>query len=159
MTIEIKADPAQRGGYVLRAVSVVPRPLDEVFAFFSDAFNLESLTPGFLRFEVLTPAPIEMHAGQRIDYRLRVRGVPLRWTSEITVWDPPHRFVDEQRRGPYRRWHHEHRFEPCDEGTRVIDIVHYAAPGGALVHRFVVKRDIEKIFAFRQRKLAELFAQ
>lgn len=158
MSVQIKSDPARRGGYVLRTSCIVPRTVEEVFAFFSDAKNLELLTPAWLKFQVLTPMPIEMRAGQRIDYRLRIRGIPLRWTSEITAWDPPHRFVDEQRRGPYRHWQHEHNFETCDEGTRVTDVVHYCAPGGVLVHRFVVRGDIERIFRFRQRKLAEIFA-
>jgi ligand-binding SRPBCC domain-containing protein len=159
MSVQIKADPTRPGGYVLRSSCTVPRPLEEVFAFFSDAVNLEALTPAWLKFQVLTPAPIAMHEGQRNDYRLRVHGVPMRWTSEITVWDPPRRFVDEQRRGPYRHWHHEHLFESCDDGTRVNDVVHYAAPGGALLHRFVVKRDIERIFTFRKQALSHIFCE
>lgn len=82
--------------------------IEEIFAFFCDAQNLESITPPWLKFEVLTPAPIELGEGALIDYRLRVRGIPLRWQSKITHWDPPHSFVDEQLRGPYRLWIHTH---------------------------------------------------
>lgn len=159
MSVEIKTDPARRGGYVLRTACTVPRQLEEVFAFFSDATNLETLTPPHLKFQVLTPAPLEMREGLHIEYRLRVHGIPLRWTSEITVWDPPHRFIDEQRRGPYRYWRHEHSFEARQDGTRVIEVVHYSAPGGALVHRYVVQRDLQRIFLFRQHKLAEIFGE
>lgn len=147
--------------YELHRETVVPREPEEVFAFFSDAGNLEELTPPWLRFEVETPRPIEMRAGTRIDYRLKVRGLPLRWTSEITAWEPPRRFVDEQVRGPYRLWHHEHRFEERPDGTAVLDHVRYAVPGGPglerLVHRFLVGPDVERIFGYRQRRLQELF--
>jgi ligand-binding SRPBCC domain-containing protein len=98
-----------------------------------------------------------MHVGQRIDYRLRVRGVPIRWQSEITAWEPPHRFVDEQRRGPYRAWIHEHTFEAQDGGTLARDLVQYAVLGGALVNRLFVARDVERIFAFRSEMLREIF--
>lgn len=135
----------------------LPAPLAEVFPFFADAFNLERLTPPWLRFRVLTPAPIRMAPGARIDYRLKVRGVPLRWRSEITVWDPPRRFVDEQRRGPYRLWHHEHAFSQKDGGTLVADRVQYAAPGGRWVHQFLVKPDLERIFDYRYRQLERKF--
>lgn len=158
MAISIERDSNRRGGYVLRAECVVPRAQDEVFDFFSDAMQLEAITPGWLNFRVLTPHPIEMHVGRTIDYRLRIRGLPLRWTSEITAWDPPSFFVDEQRRGPYRHWRHEHTFESCDEGTRVGDIVHYGVPGGALVHWLAVRRDVERIFAYRQQALREIFS-
>jgi ligand-binding SRPBCC domain-containing protein len=136
---------------------VLPRPLADVFPFFADARNLERLTPPWLRFEVMTPGEIAMREGTRIDYRLRVHGIPIRWTSEITRWDPPHVFVDEQLRGPYRLWRHTHRFEETKGGTRAIDHVAYAVPGGALVHALVVKRDVEKIFDYRTERLAELF--
>ena len=90
-----------------------------------------------------------------IDYRLRVHGVPVRWRTEITAWEPPHRFVDDQLRGPYRWWHHEHLFEAVDGGTRAVDRVDYAPTGGRLANRLLVQRDLERIFAYRQRVLAE----
>ncbi|MCU0308886.1 MAG: SRPBCC family protein [Chloroflexi bacterium] len=135
----------------------LPRRLDEVFAFFADARNLETLTPPWLHFRILTPTPIEMRVGARIDYRLRIRGLPLRWQSEITAWDPPHRFLDEQRRGPYRLWVHEHTFAERDGGTEVRDRVTYAVPGGWLVERLLVGPDVRRIFAYRQETLARLF--
>ena len=95
----------------------LPHQPQDVFPFFADAFNLERLTPPSLGFRVLTPPPIEMKVGTLIDYRVRLRGVPMRWQSEITAWEPPHRFVDEQRRGPYRLWIHEHTFTSQDGGT------------------------------------------
>lgn len=141
----------------LRSEIFLPRPLAEVFDFFADAGNLEALTPDWLTFGILTPAPIAMKTGALIDYRLRVRGIPLRWQSEITAWEPPGRFVDEQRRGPYRRWIHEHRFEARVDGTLVIDSVNYAVWGGWLVDKLFVRRDVEKIFAFRREKLLAHF--
>jgi ligand-binding SRPBCC domain-containing protein len=99
-----------------------------------------------------------MHAGLRIDYGLWVRGFPLRWQSEISAWEPPSCFVDEQRRGPYRAWIHEHTFEERDGGTLARDVVRYAVFGGRLVNTLFVRRDVEKIFRFRQAKLQESFA-
>jgi len=128
-----------------------------VFPFFADAFNLERITPPLLRFRVVTPRPIAMREGTRIDYRLRIHGVPVRWQSEITVWEPPFRFVDEQRRGPYQLWSHEHTFVERDGGTLCRDVVTYAAPGGPLVHRLLVGPDVRKIFAYRREALAGLF--
>jgi ligand-binding SRPBCC domain-containing protein len=132
-------------------------PLSEVFPFFADARNLEALTPPWLRFQILTESPIEMRAGAFIDYRLRVHGVPLRWRSEITAWDPPHLFVDEQRRGPYRLWRHTHRFAADGDATLVEDEVEYAVLGGPLVDRLFVRRDLDRIFAFRREALRALF--
>ena len=129
-----------------------------MFRFFADAFNLETLTPPWLKFEVLTPRPIVMHVGLQIDYRLRLRGLPMRWRSEITAWEPPGRFVDEQRRGPYRTWIHEHTFEERDGGTLARDRVQYAVIGGRLINTLFVRRDVERIFHFRREKLRELFA-
>jgi ligand-binding SRPBCC domain-containing protein len=147
------------GGYRLRSECYVPRPLDEVFAFFSNTANLERLTPPWLNFHILTPSPIDMHVGRLIDYRLRIRGVPVRWQSEITVWNPPREFADESRRGPYKYWRHRHWFVAEGDGTRVFDEVHYGVPGGALVHWLLVRRDVRKIFEFRQRVLREMFPE
>jgi ligand-binding SRPBCC domain-containing protein len=136
----------------------LPRGLDELFPFFAGARNLERITPPWLSFSVLTPEPIVMAEGTLIDYRLRWRRVPMSWRTEISVWDPPHRFVDRQIRGPYRLWHHEHLFEEENGGTRVSDRVQYAAPLAFLTHRLGVDRDVERIFAYRNRKLAEIFS-
>ena len=136
----------------------IPRPLAEVFPFFADAGNLELFTPPWMRFHIVTPRPIAMRVGALIDYRLRVRGLPLRWQSEITAWEPPHRFADVQRRGPYRLWHHEHRFEPRNGGTLCIDHVRYAVPFDFIAQRFIVGPDIARIFAFREEKLRTTFS-
>lgn len=136
----------------------LPHPIEAVFPFFADAGNLERLTPQTLHFQILTPAPIEMKLGARIAYRLRVHGIPVHWESEMTAWEPPCRFVDEQRRGPYRLWIHEHTFAPRDGGTQVTDHVQYQVPGGALVDRFLVRPDLRKIFVYRRKVLLEMFS-
>jgi ligand-binding SRPBCC domain-containing protein len=141
-----------------RSSLTIPRPLDEVFPFFAEARNLALITPPWLQFEVLTPEPIPMRVGTQIDYRLRVRGIPMRWRSEIAAWEPPHLFVDRQLRGPYRLWHHEHRFVGRDGETEATDHVRYAVWGGLLIDRLVVRRDVRAIFAYRERKLREMFA-
>lgn len=142
---------------ILRTELLIPQRRDTVFGFFADAENLEAITPEWLRFSIVSKRPIEMRAGARIEYKLRIRGVPVRWESEITVWEPPLRFVDEQRRGPYRKWRHEHLFEQRPGGTAVIDQVEYKIPGGVLVERFFVRPEVNRIFDFRQRKLREIF--
>jgi hypothetical protein len=125
------------------------RPIKEVFAFFSNAANLDSITPPWLSFRTVARQPIEMHAGTVIDYRLRVRGFPVQWRSEITEWEPPYHFVDEQIRGPYRLWIHAHRFQTRNGGTLVCDDVRYAVPFDWLLHKFIVRPDVERIFAYR----------
>lgn len=143
----------------LIAETWLPRPREEVFDFFRRAENLEELTPPLVRFRILS-APTDMRVGATIDYRLRIHGLPMRWQSEITVWEPPHRFVDEQRRGPYRLWHHEHTFEERDGGTLVRDHVRYAVPGGPLaplLHALLVGRDVRRIFAFREERMRARF--
>ena len=128
----------------------------EPIAIISDIHgNLEALTPAWLRFEILTPRPIGMRAGALIDYRLRVRGWPVRWQTRIAIWEPPARFVDEQLRGPYRLWRHEHTFAEEAGGTRVRDVVHYAVLGDAVVNALFVRPDLRKIFSYRQEKLTE----
>ena len=135
----------------------LPRPLEEVFPFFSNPRNLQTITPPWLDFEILSGEDLTMRVGLLIDYRLRVHGIPFKWQTEITAWDPPHRFVDEQRRGPYRLWIHEHTFEARGEETLVRDRVEYGVPGGWIVQRLFVGRDVERIFAFRMKMLDELF--
>jgi ligand-binding SRPBCC domain-containing protein len=147
----------QNGEFVLHAEQWLAAPRDAIFAFFSDPRRLESLTPAWLHFRIIAPERITMGAGTLIDYRLRLRGIPLRWQSEISAWEPPVRFVDLQTRGPYRLWHHEHLFAERDGGTLVTDHVRYRVLGGALVNRFLVAPDLAKIFAFRQSRLSEFF--
>jgi ligand-binding SRPBCC domain-containing protein len=136
----------------------LPLPPEKVFPFFADAFNLETITPTWLNFNVLTPRPIEMREGTLIDYKLRVHGLPVRWRTLISAWSPPHRFEDRQLRGPYRQWIHTHTFEPHDGGTLCRDVVKYAAPFDFLTHELFVRRDVEKIFAFRAEALKKHFA-
>lgn len=154
--MRIVGSPTGRG-YRLEASQFLPYPRDQVFEFFSDASNLQSLTPAWLYFSVITPPPIHMAAGTLIDYQLRIHGMPLCWQSRISVWEPPLRFADEQTRGPYRRWHHEHLFEAAEGGTRCRDIVDYDVYGGSLINALFVRPDLFKIFAFRRSKLCELF--
>ena len=137
----------------------LPQAPEEVFHFFADAANLERLTPPSLRFQILTPLPIEMSVGALIDYRIRLRGIPMRWQSEITLWEPPYRFIDEQRRGPYRLWVHEHTFTPQDGGTLAKDIVHYAVVGGAIVQRLFVASELKRIFEYRNAALRDYFGR
>lgn len=133
------------------------RRLSELFPFFAEARNLGRITPPWLRFEVLSQGPIATEEGTLIDYRIHWRGIPMRWRSEIAVWEPPTRFVDRQVRGPYRLWHHEHRFDERGGGTEISDHVVYAVWGGGLVDRLFVRRDVAAIFAYRRRRLEELF--
>jgi ligand-binding SRPBCC domain-containing protein len=143
--------------YTLESRIWLPRPREEIFQFFCDPKNLQSLTPPWLHFEILTPGPIRVAAGTLLDYRIKLHGVPLRWQSEIAVWDPPCRFVDQQTRGPYRSWVHEHTFAVENGGTAVGDHVQYAALGGALIQRLFIGPDLAKIFRYRQQILQEIF--
>lgn len=133
------------------------RPRPEVFEFFADAGNLERLTPPWVRFRILTPRPIALGPGALIDYRLRLRGLPVRWRTLISDWQPPQRFTDLQLRGPYRFWHHTHSFEERDGGTLCRDRVLYAVPFDRLVHDRLVRPDVERIFAHRREVLAGIF--
>lgn len=141
----------------LHRETVVQAPLDRAFAFFADASNLQRLTPAWLHFSIRTPMPVEMRAGLVIEYWIRLYGVPIPWRTRIDVWEPGVRFVDRQIAGPYVWWRHEHRFEPVDGGaTRVIDDVDYVPRVRWLTARFV-RRDVERIFTYRQEMLREIF--
>ena len=144
-----------RGCRVLRRETVVAAPLDETFAFFADACNLERLTPPWLHFSIRTPSPLAMREGLEIDYRIVLRGVPMPWRSRIDVWEPGVRFVDRQLAGPYRWWRHDHRFEAMPGGTRVVDEVEFMARLSWASGRFVAG-ELERIFAFRQDALQQL---
>jgi ligand-binding SRPBCC domain-containing protein len=136
---------------------IIPGDPDDVFGFFADAFNLEAITPPWLRFRVVTPGPIDMRPGALIEYRLRLHGVPIRWLTRIEVWKPGVRFADVQLRGPYRVWHHTHSFERHSKGTLARDTVRYElplGPLGRLAHSAFVRRDLERIFDFRQAEVA-----
>ena len=156
MTLWSAAEKRPRGLTRLHRDTLVQAPLAEVFAFFADAANLERLTPRWLRFSVRTQLPIVMRAGLEIDYRISLYGVPFPWRSRIDVWEPGARFVDRQLIGPYLWWLHEHRFEGVGDATRVIDDVEYRPRAAWISSRFV-RRDVERIFAYRQSTLQQIF--
>src|SRR4051794_6730186 len=139
--------------YTLVREQVLPGTPREVFPFFADARNLEAITPPLLKFEVVTPGEIPMRVGTLIQYRLTLRGLGIDWLTSIQEWEPPHRFVDVQVRGPYQLWHHTHDFAPHPEGTLMRDTVRYAigfGPFGQLAARAFVHRDVQNIFDFRR---------
>lgn len=146
--------------YRLERQQFIPRPREEVFDFFSDAKNLERITPAFLHFHVRSPPPTRVFAGMLIDYRLRLCGIPLHWQSRIERFEPQHCFSDVQVRGPYRRWIHVHTFDDAPSGTNMIDQVDYAIPLGALrtlAHLLFVNRMLRQIFAYRAAAVDRLF--
>ena len=149
--------------HVLEREQRLPVPPEEVFPFFEDAGNLEAITPPFLGFRVVTERPIDMRPGTLIEYRLRLHGVPVSWRTRIERFDPPHMFVDRQLSGPYRLWHHTHVFEPDGRGgTLMRDRVRYAlplGPLGAVAHMLFVRRDLRRIFDFRQETVASYYTK
>ena len=159
----ISVDISRNGsGWVVETEQVFPKPPEEIFPFFSDARNLETITPSFLQFNVLTPGPIDMKSGAIIDYKLKVRGLPIKWRTKIQAFDPPRMFVDDQVKGPYKRWHHTHTFEPTPDGTGTIakDRVEYEPPGWIfkpMINYLFVQRDVKMIFEHRGKVLAGMF--
>jgi len=143
------------GVHTIHSETIVPVPLDQAFAFFAEAQNLERMTPPWLNFRIATPLPIAMHEGTIIDYVIGLYGLPIPWRTRIDVWEPGVRFIDRQVAGPYRWWHHEHRFDAVAGGTRVTDHVEFV-PRAAWVSTWLVKRDVGRIFQFRQAALGEL---
>jgi ligand-binding SRPBCC domain-containing protein len=146
--------------HTLRREQWISRPIQEVFAFFADPHNLEEITPPWLGFRILSTTSGTISEGTEIRYRLQLYGIPIHWKTEIRKWDQPNRFVDVQRSGPYRLWHHTHRFEQHADRTRMIDVVRYALPFGVLgriIHTMKVRGDLRRIFDYRHRRIAELF--
>jgi ligand-binding SRPBCC domain-containing protein len=143
---------------IRQEVLVLGKP-ENIFSFFADARNLNQITPSWLNFHILNP-DVKLEKGSRIEYSLKWRGIPLRWISEISDWQPPYRFIDTQIVGPYKTWIHKHEFVREDNKTRIIDEVHYSVPGSfiePLVHRFFVGPDIQRIFKFRTHTILKLF--
>ena len=148
--------------YDLERTQLIRRPLDDVFAFFSDAGNLEAITPAFLSFRILTPRPIAMQPGTLIDYQIRLLGIPLNWRTQIETWEPPLHFSDVQLQGPYQLWQHTHEFLAVPEGTLMTDRVRYQMPLGPLgrvVHAVWTKQMLEAIFDYRFQKIEELLGE
>ncbi len=147
--------------HMLESVQEVPAPIEEVWPFFATPENLERMTPDALRMGIITPGPLVMKEGALFDYVIRMRGLPMRWTTLITVYEPPFKFVDVQLKGPYSFWHHTHTFESTESGgTRIGDVVRYGMPMGPLgevAHALLVKRDLAQIFAFRKKLIEDMF--
>jgi ligand-binding SRPBCC domain-containing protein len=138
----------------------IDRPIDEVFSFFSEAKNLEVLTPPWLGFRIQTMSSKEIQENTLIDYRLKIHGVPVGWRTLIKSWSPPNKFVDTQLKGPYSKWHHTHTFESVGGGTQMHDEVIYRLPLGKFGNFFVgrfVKKEIQMIFDFRREKIKQIF--
>lgn len=155
IALEAGARPAS-GIRVIERETVVPASLERTFAFFSEASNLERLTPGWLNFHIRTKGPLDMREGLEIDYVIVLHGLPIPWKSRIDAWEPVVRFVDRQVNGPYLWWHHEHRFDAVPGGTRVIDRVEYV-PRLRWVTSRAVERALTRIFDFRQEALTSAF--
>lgn len=144
--------------HTLRTAFKLARPTEDIFAFFSEAANLERITPPELNFQVRLPRPAAIRTGSLIDYRLRLFGIPFDWRSEITTWNPPHEFVDRQISGPYRLWIHTHRFNEEKGGTIIEDEVRYELPlwpAGEIAHP-LVRLQLERIFRYREKKIREI---
>lgn len=147
--------------FVLEREQLVPRPRAEVFAFFEDATNLARITPAFLDFRILSPTPIAMGKGTLIDYRISLFGVPMKWRTEIEVYEPGFRFVDRQLRGPYALWRHTHEFRDAAGGTLMTDHVAYSVgfgPLGSAARALFVRRTLDRIFDFRRDEIARIMA-
>lgn len=139
--------------YQLNREMLIRRPIEDVFLFFSMPENLAKITPKELNFRILTPQPIVMKAGAKIEYTIRLLGKKVHWVTLITDFEPPYSFVDEQLKGPYASWTHKHSFEQTEDGVRIIDQVDYAIPFGVLgelAHLLYVKKNLSDIFEYRK---------
>lgn len=145
---------------IISRETAVSKPIEEVFAFFINAENLNVITPPELNFTIITPLPIDIKKGTLIDYKIKLNGVSFKWKTEITLWEPPFRFIDTQLKGPYKVWIHEHICVSQGNGTIVKDIVSYLPPGWLfepVIHKLVVKKRLDRIFDYRQNKIRSIF--
>jgi ligand-binding SRPBCC domain-containing protein len=145
--------------YLLEREQWIRKPLSDVFGFFARPENLGRITPPWMNFRIRTPLPIEMFAGTRIDYTIRLAAVPMRWRTHLASWEPEKRFVDVQERGPYARWEHTHTFTRHGDGVLIGDRVRYALPLGGIgqvAHVLGVRRTLKAIFDYRFRCVREL---
>jgi ligand-binding SRPBCC domain-containing protein len=149
--------------HLLERAQCVPLDVDETFRFYSEVDNLERITPPWLRFRILDPRPDQLVAGAHLQYSLVLHFFPIRWTTEIGEWQPPHRFTDFQVHGPYKLWEHTHMFEPASGGgTLMTDRIRYAigyGPLGSLAHVAFVRRDLRRIFDYRHDRISVLLRQ
>ena len=150
------------GIHTLHTRQVIPAAINECWRFFSDPRNLARITPEKLRFEILSRVPEHIYSGLMIRYRVRpILGIPLTWLTEITHVREPEIFVDEQRCGPYRIWHHEHHFRALDDRrTEMTDTVTYQlplAPISDIAHRFIVEGELDQIFSYREKAVSKIF--
>jgi len=155
--VRIARHPTQRGVYRLTTDLWLPRPVHEIFDYFGDASNLETITPPWLHFHIVSDPKAKIERGSLIDYRLRIRGVPIKWRTEITDWSPPASFEDTQLRGPYRQWIHTHFFHEEDGGTVARDQVDYTMFCAGLANWLMVRRDLVRIFEYRHQTMVRLF--
>ena len=146
--------------YKLLKSQFIDKPINEVFSFFEKPENLQEITPLYLNFKIITPSPIKMEVGQIISYNIKLRGIPIKWNSLISSYDPPNSFIDQQIKGPYAIWHHTHRFKEQDGGTLIEDEVKYAIPFGIvgrILNYLFIKNDLKKIFQYREERIALIF--
>ncbi|GAB4175444.1 MAG: SRPBCC family protein [Calditrichia bacterium] len=139
----------------------LPATLEQAFAFFQNVQNLAKITPPWVHFEIITPPPLDIYEGREYEYKLKVNGIPMHWKTLISVWEPPHRFVDVQLKGPYKTWVHEHSFFERENGVLMIDTVRYQLPLGfigELIHIMQVKKFIKQIFEYRNQIISAVFS-
>ena len=149
--------------YQLKTIQIIPTDLETCWDFFSSPKNIKKITPNYMGFEVLLEIPEKMYAGLMIEYEVKpLLGIPMKWITEITHVDELKFFVDEQRKGPYKIWHHEHHFKQVENGIEMTDIVSYEIPFGILgkiAHPLVVKKKLTEIFDYRFQKVEEIFGK
>lgn len=147
--------------FQLKTTQVIPANIDVVWNFISSPRNLKEITPDYMGFDITSHPTDKMYPGQIIKYEVSpLLGIKMNWVTEITHVRNKRFFVDEQRMGPYKIWHHQHHLEETEEGVKMTDIVSYAPPFGILgkwLNRFVIRKKLNEIFEYRHKKIEEMF--